>query len=94
MTKFDQINFKWYTGSTSKTPFPIVQPRGFHATKKGVFEVEPVYMETPPTNAFPLPVGLDLVTSSFKGQEDSIYCENGWYNTAKNIARFQKKGKV
>ena len=28
-------------------------------------------METPPTNAFPLPVGLDLVTSSFKGQEDS-----------------------
>jgi len=32
--------------------------------------------------------------SNIKGKEDSIYCENGWYNTEKNIARFQKKGKI
>jgi lipopolysaccharide export system protein LptA len=32
--------------------------------------------------------------SNIKGKEDSIYCENGWYNTAKNIARFRKKGQI
>jgi lipopolysaccharide export system protein LptA len=32
--------------------------------------------------------------SHIKGIEDSIYCENGWYNTAKNIARFRKKGEI
>lgn len=30
--------------------------------------------------------------SNIKGKEDSIYCENGWYNTNTDIARFRKNG--
>ena len=30
--------------------------------------------------------------SNIKGKEDSIYCENGWYNTTSDIARFRKNG--
>lgn len=30
--------------------------------------------------------------SNIKGKEDSIYCENGWYNTRSDIARFRKNG--
>jgi len=30
--------------------------------------------------------------SNIKGKEDSIYCENGWYNTHSDIARFRKNG--
>lgn len=32
--------------------------------------------------------------SNIKGKEDSIYCENGWYNTRLNVARFRKNGKI
>jgi len=32
--------------------------------------------------------------SNIKGKEDSIYCENGWYDTRLNIARFRKNGKI
>ena len=32
--------------------------------------------------------------SNIKGKEDSIYCENGWYDTRLNVARFRKKGKI
>jgi len=30
--------------------------------------------------------------STIKGKEDSIYCENGWYNTHTDISRFRKNG--
>ena len=39
-------------------------------------------------------VAYFLGPTNIKGKEDSIYCENGWYDTEKNIARFQKNGKV
>jgi lipopolysaccharide export system protein LptA len=29
--------------------------------------------------------------SDIKSKEDSIYCENGWYNTEQDIARFSKR---
>ncbi len=32
--------------------------------------------------------------SSVKGEEDSIYCENGWYDTRNDIARFRKNSKI
>ena len=32
--------------------------------------------------------------SNIKGKEDSIYCENGWYDTRLNVARFRKRGKI
>lgn len=32
--------------------------------------------------------------SNIKGREDSIYCENGWYDTRKNFARFRKNGQI
>jgi lipopolysaccharide export system protein LptA len=30
--------------------------------------------------------------TTIKGEEDSIFCENGWYNTREDIARFRKNG--
>ncbi|MCX6251870.1 MAG: organic solvent tolerance protein OstA [Bacteroidetes bacterium] len=32
--------------------------------------------------------------SNVKGKEDSIYCENGWYNTKNDVARFREKAKI
>lgn len=32
--------------------------------------------------------------STIVGKEDSIYCENGWYNSANRTARFRKNGKI
>jgi lipopolysaccharide export system protein LptA len=35
-----------------------------------------------------------LGPSSIKGKEDSIYCENGWYDTRVDRARFRKHAKI
>jgi lipopolysaccharide export system protein LptA len=32
--------------------------------------------------------------SNIKGSEDSIYCENGWYDTRSDVARFREKAKI
>lgn len=32
--------------------------------------------------------------STIVGKEDSIYCENGWYDSRNDVARFRKKGKI
>lgn len=92
-----------YWGKIVNDKNNLVSKHGYYYTdKKEFFFKEKVILKNPEHMMFSDSLMYHTVSeiayffgpSSITGEEDSIYCENGWYDTRSDKARFRKKAKI
>jgi len=94
-----------YWGKIVNDSNTLVSRHGYYYTdKKEFFFKEKVIMINPDYNMFSDTLMYNTVTetSYFYGpshivsidKQDSIYCENGWYNTRSDVARFRDRARI
>ena len=100
-----QIGQYDYWGKIVNDKNNLVSRHGYYYTdKKEFFFKEKVTMANPDCNMYSDTLMYNTVTEIAyfygpshiisKDKEDSIYCENGWYNTRLDVARFRDRARI
>ena len=101
--RFTQIAQYDFWGKIVSDKNILVSKHGYYYTdKKKFFFKEKVFLINPEYKMHSDTLMYNTITetsyfygpSTIKGKEDSISCENGWYDTKRDIARFSKRAYI